>query len=201
MIRAARHRDGFSLVELLIVISLVGILTALVIPNAGTSLHEQLQSAADIIAADIAYARSLAVAGSSKYRLTFDADANQYVLEHSGTNAVLNALPPSPFHRSIAGQTSQIVKLTDLPRMGPPVRLVGAFTGGGSPAAVDDLEFGPLGESTRSEETVIWLTAGRGTARRFLAVRVNPITGLTWVEGFQAETPAAVTATGTAVSN
>jgi hypothetical protein len=114
-------------------------------------------------------------------------------------------LPPSPFHRSVAGQTSQTVKLADLPQMGPPVRLVGAFTGGGSPAAVVDLEFGPLGESTRSEETVketvIWLAAGRGAARRYLSIRVNPITGLTWVEGYQAETPAAVSATGTAVPN
>jgi Tfp pilus assembly protein FimT len=176
----------------MIVITLIGILTALVIPSANSGIHDQLHSAADVIAADIAYARSLAVTNSSKYRLTFAPDENRYVLEHTGTNSAFANLPPSPFRSSQDSATTQTVKLADLPHLGAPVQLVGVYSSGTSPAIVTDLEFGPLGESTRSQETVIWLLAGKGSARRFLSIRVNPVTGLSWIEGFQATIPAAV---------
>ena len=176
----------------MIVITLVGILTVLVIPNANSGIHDQLQSAADVIAADVAYARSLAVTNSSKYRLTFDADQNLYVLQHSGTNATLANLPSSPFRSSQEAATTQTVRLADLPHLGSAAKLVGVYSMGSSSAVVTDLEFGPLGESTRGEETVIWLSAGKATARRFLSIRVNPVTGLSWIEGFQATVPAVV---------
>jgi hypothetical protein len=40
------------------------------------------------------------------------------------------------------------------------------------------LEFNPLGATTTAAETTIWLTAGSGAAQRYLAVKVNPVTGL-----------------------
>jgi Tfp pilus assembly protein FimT len=176
----------------MIVITLIGILTALVIPSANSGIYDQLHSAADVIAADIAYARSLAVTNSNKYRLTFDVAQNRYVLEHSGSNTALANLPPSPFRSSQDTATTQTVKLDDLPHLGAPVQLVGIYSSGTSSAVATNLEFGPLGESTSSQETVIWLSAGKATARRFLSIRVNPVTGLSWIEGFQATVPAVV---------
>src|SRR5687767_16009409 len=114
MSTTTRHPAGFSLVELMIVITLIGILTALVIPSANSGIHDQLHSAADVIAADIAYARSLAVTNSSKYRLTFAPNESRYVLEHTGTNSAFANLPPSPFRSSQDSATTQTVKLADL---------------------------------------------------------------------------------------
>jgi hypothetical protein len=36
---------------------------------------------------------------------------------------------------------------------------------------------------------MVWLTAGDDAARRYISVRVNPVTGLFWVENFQATVP------------
>lgn len=189
---AIRQSAGFSLVELLIVISLIGILTALAIPSANSGIRDQLQSAAETVAADITYARSLAVTNSSKYKLAFDTEQSAYTLQHSGTNAALANLPPSPFRSSQDSATTQTVKLADLPRLGAAVQFIGVYSSGATAAVVSDLEFGPLGESSRSQETVIWLSAGKGAGRRFLSVRVNPVTGLCWIEGFQATIPPVV---------
>ena len=71
-------------------------------------------------AGDIQYARSLAVVNGSNYRLTFDTVLNQYVLTYSGTNPALATLPPSPFHTSSDTPTQQVVRLADLPHVGPP---------------------------------------------------------------------------------
>jgi prepilin-type N-terminal cleavage/methylation domain-containing protein len=189
---AIRPSAGFSLVELLIVISLIGILTALVIPSANSGIRDQLQSAAEVLAADITYARSLAITNGSKYKLTFDTVQSSYSLQHSGSNAALANLPPSPFRSTQEAATTQTVKLADLPHLGPPVQIIGVYSSAATSAVVNDLEFGPLGESSRSQETVIWLSAGKASARRFLSVRVNPITGLCWIEGFQASVPPVV---------
>jgi hypothetical protein len=36
---------------------------------------------------------------------------------------------------------------------------------------------------------MIWLTAGAGSNIRYLSVRVNPTTGLYWVENFRSTAP------------
>ena len=181
---------GFTLIELLIVISLMAIIAGFVLPSSNPGIHDQLRSAARIVATDLAYGRSLALANNSNYKFTFDTENNQYVMEHSGSNPALDTLPESPFRNTDDPPEQHIVALDDLPRVGAPVKLAAAVVDkSGSFEAVTDLEFGPLGETRRSGETTIWLSAGKGDAERYIWVHVNPITGLATVGDFNGDGP------------
>jgi prepilin-type N-terminal cleavage/methylation domain-containing protein len=187
---------AFTLLELLIVIAVIGILAGMLIPNPNTTDYARLEAAAAILGRDIEYARSLAVTNADNYKLTFDLVGNAWVLTHSGTNAALDALPITPLHRASDPPDQQAVALNQLPSVGGSARLFAVWSLSTPPVAVSDLEFLPLGETTRAEPTLVWLAAGSGTATRYLAVRVNPVTGLYWVEGFRASEPTTATYTG-----
>jgi len=184
-----RCPSGFSLVELLIVITVMGIVAALALPSLGTGAQERLLGMAQVIAGDLAYARGLAVANNSSYRFTFDVSNNRYTLAHSGVNAALNVLPPSPFHSSADAPTQNVFDLSALPGLGEGAQLCAIGTAGASPAPVTTLEFGPLGQTTATDPTVIWLAAGVGNAARYVTVSVNPVTGLATVGIFQGNGP------------
>ncbi len=190
-----RQSAGFSLIELLIVLAVMGILASLVIPRSNPSLYDQLRSTAQILRTDLAYGRSLAVTNNSTYRLTFDTANNRYILEHSGARAALDTLPDSPFRDPGDPPDQHIVDLGRLPHLGPGVRIVTAATSGAITQRVSDVEFGPLGETTRTSPTVIWLVVGYGSDTRYLSLTVNPVTGLTDLQyrAFQAPPPAALT--------
>lgn len=186
-----RHRQhaGFSLVELLLVVAILGILAALVAPSLSPSLHDQLKTAARIVADDMAYGASLAVAHNSQYRFTFQPLENRYLLEHRGANPALDALPRTPFRSPNDPPTQHVFDLDELPRLGHAVRLLKVRTGGDAPQTVTEVEFDALGATTRAEETVIWLTTGNGAAGRYIGVRIDPVTGLAWVGEFQGTEP------------
>ncbi|MCA9268444.1 MAG: prepilin-type N-terminal cleavage/methylation domain-containing protein [Planctomycetales bacterium] len=173
------QQTGFTLVELMIVVSIMGILAGFIIPNFLPQLNEQLESGAHTAAADINFARELAVANNTSYEYTFDIANNFYRLEHSGPESWFDNLTRLPF-RDINDPVSQVtVYLDKLPHLGAKVRLAAVQTDpdSGSPQAVTTLEFGPLGETTRAEPTQIWLTAGQGSAQTYISVRVDPVTG------------------------
>ncbi len=190
-----KHRppDGFSLIELLIVIAVMGILIGLVMPSGEPNLHEQLRAAAAILKTDLTYARSLAVTHNSNYQVAFDIDNNQYVLKHSGSNSVLDTLPDSPFREPGDSADQHIVDFDELPHVGPTVRLViaakKATEDGNYTAGVNDVEFGPLGETVRSECTDIWLAVGSDDDPRYVPLTINPITGVTEVGDFTGDGP------------
>lgn len=189
MTRFRRRCAAFTLIELLIVVAVMGILAGLVLPRSDPSLHEQLRSAAQIMAADLAYGRSLAVTHNSEYRFTFDTDNNRYVLEHSGDDPALDALPDAPFRSADDPPNQQIVVLDDLPNVGASVRIARVAREANLSQAVNDVEFGPLGGTTRSDQTVIWLAAGAGPSTRYISLRVNPATGLTTVGAYSGDGP------------
>jgi type II secretory pathway pseudopilin PulG len=170
-------------------VALIGIFAGLAIPDANPSIHQQLISTAQIVAADVGYVQSLAVTNNSTYRLTFDAANNRYVIEHSGANASLDNLPAAPLRSPSDPVDQHIVDLDELPNMGATVSFFAAQTAGGSPTAVTYVEFGSLGETTRAEETVIWMTSGYGAAQRYIALRVNPVTGLVTIDSFEDTRP------------
>jgi Tfp pilus assembly protein FimT len=183
-------RWGITLVELLIVVTLLGILAGVVLATYEPGLSEQLQGAAQVVVADIAYARSLAVANNSQYSLKFDIAANHYWLEHTGSNALLETLPTSPFRDSSDSTDRQTTDLSSLPAMSGVVELVGVNrVGTNSLEATTSLEFGPLGSLTNPENIVIWLACGGGTARRYVYVEVDPVTGLPEIGQHQLAAP------------
>jgi prepilin-type N-terminal cleavage/methylation domain-containing protein len=162
---ARRASSGVTLIELLIVLSLMGILAAAVIPSATPTIREQLAAAAHHVAADLAYCRSLGVTSYVHYRLRFVIEENKYFIEPGDRTAV---------------------ELSDLPTVGPRVELYGIEAGG---KLIGALEFGPLGETVRAEETIIWLACGQGADRLYQMIRVNPVTGLAWIEKARKEPP------------
>jgi type II secretory pathway pseudopilin PulG len=180
-----------TLVELLIVVALVGIFAVAILGRWQSTLYDRARAVAQIVVADVAYARNLAVANNSSYRITFDVPDNRYVLTHSGSDTAYDALPPSPYGSPEDTATTRTTVLSALPGTGGAVSLVAAHRLTPIPQPVEDLEFGPLGQSQRSEPTRIWLAAGAAAARRYLAVDVNPITGLAAIGQFQTELPPA----------
>jgi prepilin-type N-terminal cleavage/methylation domain-containing protein len=182
-------RRGYSLVELLIVISLMGILAAILLPRFEPSLHDQLQGAAQIISADLNYARNLAVTNNSKYRVGFKRAENAYFLQHSGTNSLLNVLPQTPYRNAADTPTTQATYLADLPRLGTVVEVWGVKTGSGSVSDTGNVEFNALGGLESGQIITIWLAAGAGDARRYQSLTVAPATGIVSLGTFQAAPP------------
>ncbi len=100
--RVCRRRPsrGFSLVELLIVIVLTSILAQLAISAATPTVYDQLNSTANIIAGEMAYARSLAVGNNGSYRFDVDTANNRLVMRYTGSDSSLATLPLSPYRSS-----------------------------------------------------------------------------------------------------
>jgi prepilin-type N-terminal cleavage/methylation domain-containing protein len=176
--RCSTRPRGFTLLELLLVIAIMAILAAVVLPGSQSSPHEQLRAVAQIVATDFAYARSLGVANDSSYQITFDFTKNRYVMKHSGGKTSLNTLPTTPFSSPTDTSDTHLVDLDDLPRVGPAVRLAAVATSGSTMQKTDNVEFGPLGQTTSAETTIVWLAAGEGNKTLYIALEIQPVTGL-----------------------
>jgi prepilin-type N-terminal cleavage/methylation domain-containing protein len=180
-----RSRDAFTLLEMLIVLVVIGALAGMMMPRTDTSAASRLQAVAGILGRDIAYARNLAVTNADNYKITFDLNNNRWILTHSGPNTALDNLPITPLHRASEPANQQIVSLNELPSLGGSTRLHAVWALTTPPQTATDVEFLPLGETTRTQGTLIWLAAGTGAETRYISVRVNPITGLYWVENYR----------------
>ncbi|MBC8877159.1 MAG: prepilin-type N-terminal cleavage/methylation domain-containing protein [Planctomycetes bacterium] len=183
------RQTGFSLVELLVVIAIVAILAGAVVTQMQPNVGEGLLATARVVASDLDRARELAVTGGSTYRVTFDTADNSYVLKHTGADSRLNTLPRSPFGSLQDSATEQTQNLSDMPRLGPQVVLWAVRGDDNSFQTIDSMEFGPLGETIRSESTVIWLASGSDAARRYIPITVNPVTGVSSIGSLQATSP------------
>lgn len=88
--RKTRHRRGFTLVELMVVISLVGLMAAVSAPPLFRYIQSnRLQAGADRIVADMQYARSVSI--STGRILRFTATQAGYTLTDPVNGTVLRA--------------------------------------------------------------------------------------------------------------
>lgn len=187
--RPARLRRGLTLIEILITVAILGILAAAIIPQFGATAPDQVRGAAQIIAADMDYARSLAISNNSTYLITFSKTRNGYMLTHSGTNTSLDTLPDNPFRKPSDDSKSLIVMLSDFPHVGSSVTIAAIVTDEPSPQEVTSIEFDTLGQTTRKQPTLIWLSSRAGAEDIYLPIEINPVTGLTTIGEFTTVAP------------
>ena len=177
-------RLAYTLIELMVVVAVIGIISGFAITAFNPTVHDQLKAVAQVVVFDMDYARSLAVSNGSTYKITFDPSGDGYVLTHAGTNPLLDNLPPTQFGQSTDPPTQQTTLLSRLPISGPEVSVYGVYKLTPSAVLVNDVSFGPFGETNRSEITAIGLSCGYGENQRIIAVFIDPITGLATVGPF-----------------
>jgi prepilin-type N-terminal cleavage/methylation domain-containing protein len=76
-----KRRAGFTLVELLVTLAIVGIAASLAVPNVMTSIMEYRASAAGRqLMTDLQFAKTSAVSQVVHYRVTFNVGQKQYIV-------------------------------------------------------------------------------------------------------------------------
>ena len=152
----------------------MAILAALLLSQSQPSIASSLQQTAAVVASELDVARSLAITNGSQYRVVFDVARNKMRIRHVGANRQLDTVPLDALHPPDPSG-DRVTRLEDLRTE---VELAGVLRGG---ATVSFVEFNELGETGGPAATKVWLTAGRQAARRYLAITIDPVTGLATV--------------------
>jgi general secretion pathway protein H len=73
-------RRGFTLVEILMVVVILGIASAVIVPQIGTRSDLKARAAARMVIADLIYAQNMAIATQKMHYVKFDAGNNRYTI-------------------------------------------------------------------------------------------------------------------------
>lgn len=79
---------GFTMVELLIVVVIIAIAAAVAVPLASSAAGMQIKSAANMMAADLEYAKSMAISRAQNYSVVFDAGTESYRIEDQNGSVI-----------------------------------------------------------------------------------------------------------------
>jgi len=80
---------AFTFIEILIVIVILAIAAMMAVPMVGSADTMQIRSAANVIAADLEYAKSMAISRQKMYSVVFDISHESYRIEDAD-GAVIN---------------------------------------------------------------------------------------------------------------
>lgn len=69
---------GFTIVEIVIVVVIISIAALIAVPMMSSAASLQIRSAANMVAADLEYARSMAISRGQNYSVVFDQAAESY---------------------------------------------------------------------------------------------------------------------------
>jgi type II secretion system protein H len=74
---------AFTLVEVLIVLMVIGIIAAIAVPLYVSAASTQLRTAANMIASDLEYAKSMSISTGQSHSIVFDTTAESYSIKNS----------------------------------------------------------------------------------------------------------------------
>jgi len=80
--------SGFTLIEIIIVVVILAIAAMTAIPLMSSGGSVQIRSGANMIAADLEYARSMAISRGQNYSVVFDKDTDSYRIEDQYNNII-----------------------------------------------------------------------------------------------------------------
>ena len=81
-------RGAFTLIELIIVVVIISIAALTAIPMMSSAAGMQIRSAANMITADLEYAKSMAISRAQNFSVVFDAGAETYRIEDQYGNVL-----------------------------------------------------------------------------------------------------------------
>jgi prepilin-type N-terminal cleavage/methylation domain-containing protein len=89
MIYAHVKTAGFTLVELIVVIVIIGIISMMAVPMMSSAADMQARSAANRMAADLDYAKSLAMTHQKAFSVVFNPGNETYDIRETATDTVV----------------------------------------------------------------------------------------------------------------
>lgn len=154
---------GFTLVELLIVIAIISIAALTAIPMMSSAASMQIRSAANMLTADLEYAKSMAISRAQYFSVIFDASADSYRIEDQYGNVLPHPVKKG-FNYVIDFQNDGRLKKVDIVSVDFDTTSKVTFDYLGSPYN---------GSSTPLNNGVVNLQAGGTTT----TITVEPVTG------------------------
>jgi prepilin-type N-terminal cleavage/methylation domain-containing protein len=79
---------GFTLIEILIVVVIIAIAAMIVVPMMSSAASLQIRAAANMVAADLEYAKSMAISRGQYYSVVFDKDAETYEVRDQSCSVI-----------------------------------------------------------------------------------------------------------------
>jgi prepilin-type N-terminal cleavage/methylation domain-containing protein len=79
---------GFTILELMLVVLIIGIAAAVVVPMVSSAGSLQVRAAANMIAADLEYAKSMAISRAQYYSVVFYPSTESYQVVDQGGNVI-----------------------------------------------------------------------------------------------------------------
>ena len=80
--------NGFTIVEIVIVVVIISIAALVAIPMMSSAASLQIRSAANMIAADLEYARSMAISRGQNFSVEFDENTERYRIKDQAGNVI-----------------------------------------------------------------------------------------------------------------
>ena len=88
---------GFTLIEIMIIVVILSIAMVVAVPMFSGAASFQLESATSMIAADLEYAKSLAITRQQQYGILFDTASDSYRLVDQDGNVITNPVTTKPY--------------------------------------------------------------------------------------------------------
>lgn len=98
----AQARQGFTLVEIIIVVVILAIASLVAIPVFSSGADMQVRSAANKIAADLDYAKGLAVTHQKNYTVVFTPSTETYQIQKADGDAIQHPLRTGLFVENLS---------------------------------------------------------------------------------------------------
>ena len=152
------QRNGFTVIEILILAVILTIVALTAVPMMSSASSVQIRAAASMIAADLEYAKSMAISRGQHYSVEFDASTDSYSIKQEGSD--------DPIKHPVKKGFDYVVNFQSDTRLNR-VHITGANFGEDS-----YVEFDSMGSPYNSGGTVL-LQAGGTTAE----ITVTSITG------------------------
>ncbi len=171
--RAARppRRGGFSLIELILVVLVIGVIAGLAAPMAGQNNTTRLREAAKLLVADLAFAQNESITHGDDLRLlVFDTDDHSYYLAAASDpeTPLINPVTRRPYvTRFGEGRAAQLQGVT-----------IQALSMDGDSGATDDrVGYGIYGQIDQAADATITLASGGST----ITITIQASTGETTI--------------------